>query len=71
VPTASKKPDIEEKKPKSQTIFLTSTVSNKKQICEIWRQKIQSGNRGLVRRGLTNVSFLCDVRYATMDEFLW
>jgi len=39
-----KKPNIEEKKPKSQTIFLTPTTSKESQICEIWRQKRQSGN---------------------------
>jgi len=39
-----KKPNIQKKKPKSQKFFLTPTVSKKSQICEIWRQKSQSGN---------------------------
>jgi len=39
-----KKPNIEKKKPKSQTTFLTPTASTKSQISEIWRQKSQSGN---------------------------
>ena len=45
MPTAfKKKPNIENKKPKSQTIFLTPAASKKSQICEIWRQKCHSGN---------------------------
>jgi len=39
-----KKPNIQKKKPKSQTIFLTPTASKKSQMREIWRQKSQSGN---------------------------
>jgi len=39
VPTATKNPSVEKKKPKSQTIFLTPTASKKSQICEMWRQK--------------------------------
>jgi len=39
-----KKPNIEKKNPKSQTIFLMSTASKKSQNCELWRQKSQSGN---------------------------
>jgi len=39
-----KKPNIEKKTPKSQTIFLTPSVSKKSQICEIWSKKSQSGN---------------------------
>jgi len=39
-----KEPNIEEKKAKSQSIFLTPAASTKSQTCEIWRQKSQSGN---------------------------
>jgi len=39
-----KEPNIEKKKPKKRTIFLTPTASKKSQICEIWRQKSQFGN---------------------------
>jgi len=41
-----KKPNIEKKTPKGQTIFLTTIASLKSQICEIWRQKSQSVNPG-------------------------
>jgi len=36
-----KQPNIEKKKPNN---FLTPSASKKSQICEIWRQKSQSGN---------------------------
>jgi len=36
-----RKPNIEKKKPNN---FLAPTASKKSQICEIWRQKSQSGN---------------------------
>jgi len=42
-----KKPNIENKKPKSQTIFLTPSVSKKANFFKIWRQKSQSGNPGV------------------------
>jgi len=39
-----KKAKYSKEKAKSQKIFLTPTASKKSQICEIWRQKSQSGN---------------------------
>jgi len=44
VPTASKKPNIVKKKPKSQTIVFDANCLKKSQICEIWGQISQSGN---------------------------
>jgi len=44
-----KKQNIEKKQAKIQTIFLTPTTSEKSQICEIWRQKSQTGNPGVYR----------------------
>jgi len=45
VGTASKKSQILKKKSqKAEQFFLTPTTSKKSQICEIWRQKSQSGN---------------------------
>jgi len=44
VPTASKKPNIVKKKPKSQTIVFDASCLKKSQICEIWGQISQSGN---------------------------
>jgi len=44
VPTASKKREIlKRKSQKAKQFFLTPAASKKSQICEIWRQKKQSG----------------------------
>jgi len=43
--TASKKPKIG-KSQKAKQFFLTPSASKQSQICEIWRQKSQSGNPG-------------------------
>jgi len=48
-----KKPNIEEKKAKKPNNFLTPTTSKKSQICEIWRQKSQSGNPAQMRQRST------------------
>jgi len=48
-----KKPNIEKK----TNNFLTPTVSKKRQICEIWRQKSKSGNPGEPRRPALSFSF--------------
>ena len=51
------------KKPKSQTIFLTPTTSKNSQICEIWRQKSQSGNPGVAPFLKTDNALCCITKY--------